>query len=68
MAQKSQTRESSRAASPQRPREGADAFKPLAIPAVAAAVAVNACANREPRKAARHEDLPAILRQDGFVD
>jgi hypothetical protein len=43
-------------------REGA--FKPLAIPAVAAAV--SAGANAQGRKPARR-DIPAILR-DGFAD
>ena len=41
-------------------------FKPLAIPAVAAAVSAGAKAPI--REAARRRDVPAGLRQDGFVD
>jgi hypothetical protein len=41
-------------------------FKPIAIPAVAAAL--SAGAGRPARKSTRREDLPAVLRQDGFVD
>jgi hypothetical protein len=64
MAQKAQTRETRE--SSERTSDRAGPFKPIAIPALAAAV--NAGAGRPPRKAARREDLPAILRQDGFVD
>ena len=46
-------------------RHGEGGFKPLAIPAVAAAVSAGAKART--REAARRE-IPAILRQDGFVD
>jgi hypothetical protein len=66
MAQKAQTRETPRDPSSQRASNGAHAFKPLAIPAVAAAV--SAGASRQPRKAPRPRDVPAILRQDAFAD
>jgi hypothetical protein len=65
MVQKAQTRET-RDSSGERAAERAGPFKPIAIPAVAAAV--SAGASRRPRKATHREDLPAILRQDDFVD
>jgi hypothetical protein len=66
MAQKTQTLETRRDPSPKHaaphPEGG---FKPLAIPAVAAAVSAGTKA--QPREEARRE-IPAILRQDAFVD
>jgi hypothetical protein len=64
MAQNTQTYKTRRDGSLKHaPHEGG--FKPLAIPAVAAAVTAGAKAR--PRAADRR-DLPAVLRQDGFVD
>lgn len=65
MVQKAQARDGRREPAPKAPAgplEGA--FKPLGIPALAAAV--NA-ANRQPRKSIQR-DLPAILRDDDFSD
>jgi hypothetical protein len=64
MVQKAQTRETRE--SSERTTHRAGPFKPIAMPAVAAAV--SAGAGRPARKAAHREDLPAILRQDSFVD
>jgi hypothetical protein len=66
MARKTQTLETRRDASLKHAApQGEGGFKPLAIPAVAAAVTAGAKART--REAARR-DLPAVLRQDGFVD
>ena len=66
MAQKTQSPEARRAASLKAAAfHGEGGFKPLAIPAVAAAVSAGTKAR--PREAARR-DVPAVLRQDGFVD
>ena len=64
MAQKTQTLGTRRDGSLKHaPHEGG--FKPLAIPAVAAAVEAGATAQaRKPAK----RDIPAVLRQDDFVD
>ena len=67
MAQKTQTLETRRDGSlKQAAPHGEGGFKPLAIPAVAAAV--TAGAKVPTREATRRRDLPAVLRQDGFVD
>ena len=64
MARKTQDHETRRDGSLKHaPHEGG--FKPLAIPAVAAAVTAGAKAR--PREAERR-DIPAVLRRDGFVD
>jgi hypothetical protein len=65
MARKTQDHETRRDGSLKHAPHGEGGFKPLAIPAVAAAVTVGAKAR--PRETARR-DLPAVLRQDGFVD
>ncbi|HEX8665148.1 MAG TPA: hypothetical protein VF744_14080 [Beijerinckiaceae bacterium] len=65
MARKTQDHETRRDGSLKHaPHEGG--FKPLAIPAVAAAVTAGAKAR--PREAERRRDILAVLRQDGFVD
>jgi hypothetical protein len=64
MAQKTQSSEARRA-SLKHASHGEGGFKPLAIPAVAAAV--TAAAKARTRETARR-DLPAVLRQEGFVD
>jgi hypothetical protein len=64
MAEKTQTRETRESSDRRTNRAGP--FKPIAIPALAAAV--SAGAGRPDRKSARREELPAILRQDAFVD
>ena len=67
MVQKTQSSEARRGAPPKHAAfQGEGGFKPIAIPAVAAAVSAGAKAR--PREAARRRDVPAILRQDGFVD
>jgi hypothetical protein len=67
MVQKAQTFARRRDASLKHAGEpGAGAFKPIAIAAVAAAVAPCG-AKTPPRKRAAHE-VPAILRRDDFVD
>lgn len=65
MVEKAQARDSRREPAPKRaagPLEGG--FKPLGIPALAAAVSA---ANRQPPKPVER-DIPAILRDDGFSD
>jgi hypothetical protein len=64
MVQKLQARQTRQPSAATAHRVGS--FKPIAIPAVAAAV--SAGAGRPARQAERREDLPAILRQDDFVD
>jgi hypothetical protein len=54
-----------RGASPKHAPNPAGPFKPLAIPAVAAAVGAGATA--QARMAVKRE-IPAVLRQDDFVD
>jgi hypothetical protein len=66
MAQKAPTRETRDSSWGRAAEDRAGPFKPLAIPAVAAAV--SAGANRQPRKPEDRRDVPAILRQDGFAD
>jgi hypothetical protein len=71
MAQKTQTPETRRDASVKSAaphREGG--FKPLAIPAVAAAVSAGASAraHEAARRGTGPREIPAVLRQDGFVD
>jgi hypothetical protein len=66
MAQKVKTGETQRDSTLRRASSGREAaFKPLGLPAVAAAVQVGA--KRQPREAGRR-DLPAILREDSAVD
>jgi hypothetical protein len=52
-----------RQASPQGQSDGG--FKPVALPALAAAVHMTA--RTQPRKAA-HRDIPAILREEALID
>jgi hypothetical protein len=66
MARKTQTLETRRNGSLKHAApQGEGGFKPLAIPAVAAAVTAGVKART--READRREN-PAILRQDGFAD
>lgn len=65
MIQKAQARDGRREPAPKAPAGPQDgAFKPLGIPALAAAVGA---ANRQPPKPVER-DIPAILRHDGFCD
>ena len=72
MAPKTQTLETRRdeAAPKSTARHGEGGFKPLAIPAVAAAVSAGASAraHEAARRGTGPREIPAILRQDGFVD
>jgi hypothetical protein len=66
MVQKAQTRETRDSSLERAAADRAGPFKPIAIPAVAAAV--SAGASRQARKPSGQRDIPAILRQDDFVD